>query len=68
MQHPHVHPEYECAFEKDAAPRYAYMSISNSVGLATAPQGWVSKGLGVFIDWLLASVSNASILKILLRD
>ena len=33
VEHPHVHPDYESAFEGDSAPRYSYMSISNSVGL-----------------------------------
>mmetsp|Transcript_88776 Transcript_88776/g.177513 ORF Transcript_88776/g.177513 Transcript_88776/m.177513 type:complete len:772 (+) Transcript_88776:103-2418(+) len=55
VEHPKVHPQHECgltglggggvesggsASHYRPAPRFAYMSCSNKIGLATAPQGW----------------------------
>ena len=50
VEHPHVHPSFECGVHDSEcnvpteqykkAPRYAFMSLSNCVGLATAPCGW----------------------------
>ena len=43
VEHPHVHPAFECGVHDEEigaaaedAPRYAFMSISNEVGLASA--------------------------------